>query len=247
MGKFIDAGFPTDCTGLERVNGRAHYDLDKGKMTLYDGNITDLTDTVRNCLKEQSRYPEEYCYVGVEGNPVFTSKLKALEARVRGTMPKPIRSAHFYTETVAAGIDGPTVLYLDTVNTKQNFWGSSVVRTHADVQKSAAENGNAPVEAKVSGLTLTTLMKRSVKREKGAHVVIKIDIEGGEYAVMNEAIETLCDFTTAGVRVDLILELHWEGVLGRQNADFKKFHGKTAKRIEPCNIHRGRLRATLGE
>ncbi len=249
LGKFIDAGFPFDCPALEKTQSRAKYSIEDGIVALSDGGVTDLSDFVRARLEQQSLDPEDYCYVGVEGNPVFTSTLQELEARVMGTIPKPIHAAHFYTETVAAGTDGPTVLYLDTVNEDHNFWGSSLVRTHTDVQKSAADNGDSPIEAKVMGVTLSTLLKRSLKRERGAHVIIKIDIEGGEYRVMNEAIDTLCDYKSSGVQIDLILETHSNDVLGGEQGgeDFVVFQRETRKRMKACGILSGLLSPKLGQ
>jgi transketolase len=157
------------------------------------------------------------------------------------TTPKPLQAAHFYTESVGAGEDGPTFLYLDTVNTANNFWGSSIISTHQDAKKSAAANGNVTVKAPVTGLTLSTLLKRSVIRAKGSHVIIKIDIEGGEYVVINEAIDTLCDFTSAGVLVHLMMETHSPRVTGGYNADMRKYQAETSKRIPQCNISTGAL------
>jgi hypothetical protein len=62
--------------------------------------------------------PEDYCYYGVEGNPVFTSRLRCDENQIMNRMPRPIRHLHFLTEHVGAGTDGPTVLYLDLIHQK---------------------------------------------------------------------------------------------------------------------------------
>jgi hypothetical protein len=247
LGKFIDAGFPSYCQGLQRIKSRPRYDIDNGHVVLRRQQENDLTSFAKQCLEELSHKPEDYCYVGVEGNPVFTKRLQELEARVMETTPKPVRRVHFYTETVAAGVDGPTFLYLDTVNTKENFWGSSVIATHKDARESTARNNNVTVKALVMGLTLTTLLRRSALQANGSHVLIKIDIEGGEYPVMNEAIDILCNYTNAGVRIDMILETHFMSVLGQKTPDMKLFFKETNQRLAACHINRGKLAAGGGQ
>jgi len=209
-----------------------------------------LVKTSRSILEQLGRYPEEYCYVGVEGNPHFTQRLQALEARVVAyhnadtdtanssgeQRNRPLRSVHFLTETVGAGENGPTTLYLDTVNAKHNFWGSSILETHQDVQKSVIVTQDAgdtstttnhqpplPLAAPVQGITLSTLLEKTVLPEKGSHVMIKMDIEGGEYSVLEEAYQSgsLCSLTKAGVIVHLLLETHRPDVLGMKDFDLQ--------------------------
>lgn len=123
--------------------------------------------------------------------------------------PRPVRLAHFWTSTVAAGSNGPAILYLDTRNVEKNFWGSSILASHTDVQASAASSGNL-VETPVEGKTLTTILQETVIGVPGSHVIIKMDVEGAEYAVLNEAFDSgiLCNLTDAAVRVDILAELH---------------------------------------
>lgn len=236
LGKFINAGFGVCRVIHERKRDHARYNLTSGILELSNGNH--MTDWIRNTLRPMDRFPEDYCFVGVEGNPVFTKRLQEMERRVMTTIPRPVRSAHFFTETVGAGTDGPTALYLDTVNAQQNFWGSSILETHRDAQSSARHNNHTTVKVSVMGMTLSTLVKRTVQSVNGSHVIIKIDIEGGEYAVMNEAIDTLCKYTSAGVRVDLILEIHGPEIVGKVTEDMKLFRNQTEQRIPECNIFR---------
>ncbi len=236
LGKFIEAGYPLECHPLQQNETRPHYHLDHGNVTFEKLKRNDLTSFAARSFKAVSRGPEDYCFVGVEGNPVFTKRLQQLEARVTNTVPRPVRAAHFYTESVGAGVDGPTSLFLDTGNVGNNFWGSSLLATHVDVAR-----GNATVKTAVMGLTLTTLLKRSVTKTPGAHVIIKIDIEGGEFPLMNEAITALCEYTKAGVRVDMILETHVWWILGGHTADEELFFNKTKPRMKECNINTGEL------
>jgi Methyltransferase FkbM domain len=216
LGKLIDAGVDARCTG--------RYSVVDGKMLASSAPENKLTIWTREMMEKFSAthvkqrkgqvstgfaQPENYCYFGVEGNPVFTAQLKELQQRVLQSTPRPVRSAHFFTETVASGAgDGPTVLYLDTVNGKNNFFGSSLLPDHTDVRNSAV--AGKPMSAPVQGVTLSTMLKQTVKHQAGAHIIIKIDIEGAEYAVLNEAYDSgaLCDCVATGVRVDIRVEIH---------------------------------------
>lgn len=171
--------------------------------------------------------PEDYCYYGIEGNPVFTERLQGIEDFVLAMRPRPLRHIHFFTESVGAGEDGPTTLYLDTVNTAQNFWGSSIMKGHQDVKKSAA-NGDGKVEqlgTTVTGYTIGTLMRKTLKAfesgaspedKKGNHLILKVDIEGGEYPLLHQAADegTLCEFVKMGNKADLYIEFHSKKVTG---------------------------------
>jgi hypothetical protein len=67
-------------------------------------------------MKEFGTGPEDYCYYGVEGNPVFTDRLQSLEDFIMDARPRPLQHMHFFTTSVGAGEDGMTKLYLDTIN-----------------------------------------------------------------------------------------------------------------------------------
>lgn len=124
--------------------------------------------------------PEDYCYYGVEGNPVFTERLRKHEDHIMAMQPRPISHMHFFTESVGAGKDGMTKLFLDTVNTKENFWGSSIMSDHQDVRRSA--EGGEKKAAPVMGYTIGTLLRKTTKafdpsatpeEKKGGHFILK--------------------------------------------------------------------------
>jgi hypothetical protein len=234
FGKFIDASFPRDC--LMGVDLVPTYRIEYGNVSLGSGRSNEIVGTVKRSFDTLSLGPEDFCYVGVEGNPVFTSRLKELEARVLGSVPKPVSAVHFYTETVGAGTDGPTILYLDNVNPHVNFWGSSMYEAHPDVQKTATNNQNQTVKAPVMGISLATLLQRSVKKERGAYVLMKVDIEGGEYSLLTEGADALCNFASAGVTIDLAVEWHpWIGTGDPNNNLVAKYKEVEAK-ILACNV-----------
>ena len=140
LGKFVDAGLP------KTYNLRPRLDVKTGSIAkdCYNCTMLDEDDKrnyvdqwhlpsyIRSSLREGTM-PEDYCYYGVEGNPHFTALLKTTEDNVMSMRPRPVRYVHFLTETVGTNPDGPTQLFLDTVNPKENFGGSSVMDNHRDV------------------------------------------------------------------------------------------------------------------
>jgi hypothetical protein len=232
LGKLIDTGIDS-CLEKEIVaprfdivhSGTIRQVRPRGarinKLTRWARQVMDAT-SAQISRQNDPLQPEDYCYYGVEGNPVFTKRLKSLEEGIMRTDPRPVRSAHFFTETIGAGEDGTSVLYLDTINNRENFWGSSIYASHWDV-KASAEKQQAtfgkiesevvkPIEAPVTAVTLTTLLPQVALKKAGSHVIIKCDIEGAEYLLFNEAFDSgiLCDYVDAAVRLDILIETHGE-------------------------------------
>jgi hypothetical protein len=183
------------------------------------------------------RGPEDYCYYGVEGNPVFTDRLQSLEDFIMDTRPRPLQHVHFSTTSVGAGLDGMTKLCLDTISKGVNYWGSSIFITHQDVKKSArAQNISVETLATdVMGYTIGTLMRKTLiafdpaatpEDQKGGHMIMKFDIEGGEFPLVEQAADegTLCEYVKMGNKADLYIELHAKHITGK-NVDMK-VHGK---------------------
>jgi FkbM family methyltransferase len=193
---------------------------------------------LNSTLQNVSRYPESYCYFGIEGNPMFSDQLGQLERQVMRTYPRPVRRAHFFTTSVVADKDGPTTLYLDTVNAKNNFWGSSLLPTHRDVETST-RNTNTTSTATVEGYTLSTLLQHTVIQEQGAHAIIKMDVEGAEYKVFEESIPTLCNYTRSGVQIDLLIAIHDVEIIGMNSntqAAMNAYNANKIKALE-CGVN----------
>jgi hypothetical protein len=67
-------------------------------------------------MKEFGTGPEDYCYYGAEGNPVFTDRSARLLDMDAPILDR-LQHMHFFTTSVGAGEDGMTkFLYLDTIN-----------------------------------------------------------------------------------------------------------------------------------
>jgi hypothetical protein len=213
------------------------------------------TTSTTSRLPPEAIGPEHYCYYGVEGNPIFTQPLRALEYRVQSSIPRPVRSAFFLTETVASGntqiTEGSTIpLYLDTVNVANHYFGSSLLSTHTDVRNSARKHNDGIARSvPVQSWTLSTLLRTMVRidRSTGSHVIIKIDIEGAEYELLNEAYDSgvLChDLVSNGVRADIRVEIHpKKTILGntpRDDSSFThldRFKNKVRFQLQKCGVH----------
>mmetsp|Transcript_37215 Transcript_37215/g.42479 ORF Transcript_37215/g.42479 Transcript_37215/m.42479 type:complete len:442 (-) Transcript_37215:449-1774(-) len=251
--KIIDSSLPEFDSGVSPDGKKLHhslnvksgnvgdgvYDFRKGdpkwilpkwiKQTIHNYNVLK-----KNQFKTNHVHPEDYCFYGVEGNPHFTSLLREQEIQIMNMVPRPIRHIHFLTEHIGAGSDGPTILYLDTVNKKQNFWGSSIFNTHIDVVSSGPNTG-----VPVMGITLTRLLKETVL--PGGHVLIKIDIEGGEYQLLEEAINSsiFCNLTRVGVKIDMLSEFHNAKVVGSEEPIKKWKEMEGEKKIKKCGVGYG--------
>lgn len=254
--KLIDSFFPEFDSGYkigrQAKSGKLHHSLNTttGNVgpSYYDGysgnpakwilpkwvkqNIERYNADKKKNNNKDEVYPEDYCFYGIEGNPHFTSLLRSEEIQVMNMVPRPVRHMHFLTDHVGAGVDGPTTLYLDTINTNENFWGSSVIQSHIDV---VASGGNTGVP--VMGITLTKLLEQVVL--PGGHVMIKIDIEGGEYQLLEEAINSniLCKLTQEqDVQVDMLNEPHDAKIVGSEEPGkrWKAIQGD--QKIEKCGV-----------
>jgi hypothetical protein len=145
-----------------------------------------------------------------------------------------------------------TKLYLDTVNAKHNFWGSSIFKDHQDVRKSAEGIDVETVAVPVMGYTLGTLMRSTLaafrpqapEHEKsGGNFILKVDIEGGEYPLLHRAVEddTLCEYVRLGNTADIFIEFHSPKVTGKHD-----YVGKTKEMKEAlanCGVTMGILGA----
>lgn len=262
-GHVVDAGLwgckRTDL-GAEAANTpEAHFNLETKKFE-HVPKRNMLTNHFEKLIEEVGRGqsgPEDYCYYGIEGNPHFTDRLQKIEDFVMAIRPRPIQHMHFFTESVGAGEDGMTKLYLDTINTKENFWGSSIFKDHQDVRKSAEQAGGSAetIAAPVMGYTIGTLMRNTLaafdpnapeSHRKGNHLILKVDIEGGEYPLLHQAVEegTLCEFVKMGNTADLYIEFHSVRVTGKHD-----YVGKTKEmkdKLGACGVTFRNLAAWWG-
>lgn len=129
-------------------------------------------------FREKKWNPKEFCVFGFEGNPHFNKTLSALEA---GSKDKALH-VEIRQQTVITGKEGPVTFYLDTVNPNGSFWGSSLLEHHWDVQRSGK------VKVVADGINLGKFVSERV--DPAGIVSVKMDIEGAEYDVVRDLVDS---------------------------------------------------------
>ena len=113
----------------------------------------------------------------VEANPYFNGMLQNLKHYCEYLG----HTVNLYTETAAWIRNEKLIFYLDTVNTRYNFWGSSLLKQHPDVVSSGFKN------VTVNGIDIAEIL---AKYSPDDEIVLKIDIEGSEYDLLLHLIKT---------------------------------------------------------
>lgn len=245
----IDAGVPF-CGDTERTGLHQRYNANLGLMTevykylhwnrlaaWFRGQLLTVSGRPSDEVTASplSLNPEDFCVFSFEGNPAFTAQLKELEHRVMATVPRPVRRTYFFTESVVSATSGPTTLYLDTVNKKGNFDGSSLISDMFSMEKVKALNDGKVEEAHVMGYSLEQILKLTVKPSAKSHVMIKMDVEGVEYAVLNNGAQYLCDLVEKhGVYVGLVVELHEKK---RVTEHTIRYYKDTESKLQGCGVN----------
>lgn len=103
-----------------------------------------------------------------EANPLFNPILEKVSAQIA----EKNHTIQIFNETAVWTHDGTIDFYLDTVNEKFNFWGSSLDKNHPDVIKSGRE------KLTVKCVDLARILKLYKEED---FIVVKMDIEGSEY------------------------------------------------------------------
>lgn len=178
--------------------------------------------------------PEDLCFFGFEGNPHFTKHLQSLAQHVMNTVPRPVQSAQFFTESVVTSVSGRSTLYLDAIGTDSNFDGSSTISSMTRI-KQTKRRTHGVEKASVMGYTLTDILKMTVQPAAGGgHVYIKMDIEGAEFAVLNEAVEKLCGLVTKHkYKVAVVVEKHETDA---NLKDSQLYQSQTVDQLRACGV-----------
>lgn len=232
---FINAGLPT----CPDQNLGVKWNSEFGKTRPSGSEIDPLSRWVQERIAEfnPEGIPADYCAFGVEGNPIFTDRLKKMERQIMRTSPRPLRRLHYFTGTVLIGRDDDTQqLFLDTDRGE----GSSVYSNYNGVQKAfKAHHSVLPVMAQT--MSLSRLLDIAVGNEQKGHVIIKIDTEGAEYKALNQAVRsgTLCRYVQeANMKMDLWVEFHSREQLAPETIDFDIYRdeGMRQKMLD-CGIN----------
>ena len=112
----------------------------------------------------------------VEANSVFDKDLIEMKDKLSKQ-----HQVYLYNSTVAWTYDGFIDFYLDTVNSKYNFWGSSVLENHPDVIRSGKTKKTMPC------IDVARILKNYTLED---FVFLKMDIEGAEYNLLLHLILT---------------------------------------------------------
>lgn len=158
--------------------------------------------------------------------------LQRLEARTMVTTPRPVRSVAFLTETVINNSDGPVEMFLE----QNGGLGSTLL---AKKWQRSTKPVQEPVN--VRGVTIATLLQQTVTPRSDnnhSHLIIKMDIEGAEYTVLNHSWMTLCQAVEQNpkLRIDLLLELHGPNKIGENAAMSAFWRVDVKKRLLDCGV-----------
>jgi len=127
--------------------------------TAQGGKMSNLIDL--NLVKNKS-----WIIYAVEANPHFNKALSDLKKQLE--RDETIKM-HLYNETAAWTSDGFVEFFVDTVNSGNDFWGSSLNKNHPDAVRSGQKS------VKVRSVDVARLIKQYDERDL---VVVKMDIEG---------------------------------------------------------------------
>jgi len=105
----------------------------------------------------------------VEANPIFQKPLQELETGSEGRVKS-------FASTAAYMCEGTTNFFLDTVDVKENFWGSSLSPNARDVQRSGRKKVTVPL------MNIVKLISENALPED--FVIVKMDIEGSEWDIL---------------------------------------------------------------
>lgn len=125
----------------------------------------------------------------VEANPRFDVPLKNLQVNYPGKV-------HSENSHAAYMCEAQTTFYLDTVNTNNNYWGSSMSANHDDTKKSGLQAVTVPT------VNILKLLHETTTPED--YVILKMDIEGAEWDVL----PCLTQSGSAGLIDRLFVEVH---------------------------------------
>ena len=183
-------------------------------------------------LQAQKWNPKEFCVFAFEGNPIFNASLTHVEK----TLNDKFKLLEIYRQTVVVADEpeGPVPFYLDITNARNNFWGSSLLRSHPDVTKSGKL-----IAVTVKGVNLGRFVEERVDPQ--GIVVVKMDIEGAEYSVLRDLLVTgrLCQRDKDGNNLFDYMNVEFHSVTMPFESDSA---GARGMRAEQRHAHRKSLK-----
>lgn len=127
------------------------------------------------------------CAIGFEPDPSHTHRLEEVESWYRSGG----YCVRIFTQTAIGTQDGPVQLYQDK-DVKHERWGSSIVlarnRDHSVRSITTVNSVNA--SRLVEKLSHRCCWDNAIHYQKKPAIIVKMDIEGAEYDVISQMIET---------------------------------------------------------
>lgn len=123
-----------------------------------------------------TRSEKTWIVYAVEANPYFNSMLDDIKDLCENLG----HIIYMYKETAAWIKNEKVEFYLDTVNRENNYWGSSLLKNHPDVISSNLTN------IMINGIDISDILAQYTPEDE---IILKIDIEGGEYKLLSHLIE----------------------------------------------------------
>jgi len=151
-----------------------------------------------------------------EANPVFNDPLHELQQKI---LNEGNNNLHLFNETAIWIYDGNITFYLDTVNKKNDFWGSSLLSDHPDVKKSGGKS------VTVKCVDLHRIIVNNFDPDDT--VIVKMDIEGAEWGILRYLFQR----GTLAYIDELYVEPHTN--VGDGNAHYQAFRWIT----EGASVH----------
>ena len=165
-----------------------------------------------------------------QGNPDFTKRLHKLAARTMQTVPRPLRSISFLTETVITDQDGPVEMFIAAnLGMGSTLLEGKSQRSHNTIQETPAT---------VKGVTVATLLDDTVVLAPDSHLIIKMDVEGAEYMILNHGWKALCKAVLEHkVHVSIMLELHGKRKIGKNDSLDAFYRDNILGKLTECGVH----------
>lgn len=145
------------------------------------------------------------------------------------TVPRPLRSIAFLTETVITDQDGQIEMFIE----KGAGMGSTLIqgksqRSHNIIQE---------VSASVKGVSIDTLLENTVVLAPGSQLIIKMDVEGAEYMILNHGWKALCRAVQENnVHVSMMLELHSKRKIGANDSMEAFYKDNILAKLASCGV-----------
>jgi hypothetical protein len=117
-----------------------------------------------------------------------------------------------------------------------------------DTRKTAMQNNGTFLTANVQGIALSTLIQKvlspfdpngSKEEKSGGSLLVKMDIEGGEYSVLKElaASPVLCNYVKLGNNATLTVEFHLNKIKDLEERQRAKDGVQEAKeKLKECGV-----------